>query len=188
MSENPLQVLVVEDNPADVKLVRRCLEEEPNGPIDVADAPSLEAAKRYLTANHVDLVLLDLGLPDGTGVEVVARLREMAADVPIVVLTGRFDVALGIQVLQRDAQDYLVKDELNASTLSRAIRYAIERHRYIREREMALAELQLSRERLEEAKEEAESANRLKSEFLANMSHEILATSATCSTTWWATR
>jgi len=107
MSENPLQVLVVEDNPADVKLVRRCLEEEPNGPIDVADAPSLEAAKRYLTANHVDLVLLDLGLPDGTGVEVVARLREIAADVPIVVLTGRFDVALGIQVLQRDAQDYL---------------------------------------------------------------------------------
>ncbi|MCH7990791.1 MAG: response regulator [Gemmatimonadetes bacterium] len=57
--------------------------------------------------------------------------------------------------------------------MSRAIRYAIERHRYIREREMALAELQLSRERLEEAKEEAESANRLKSEFLANMSHEI---------------
>lgn len=130
MSNEKLQVLLVEDNPGDVDLVRVYLAQEPHDAIELSHVPSLGAARAAMDLRPVDLVLLDLGLPDGSGVEVVVRMRQMAAHVPIVVLTGRDDAESGLEALKRDAQDYLVKDQLDAAKLRRSIRYAVERHRW----------------------------------------------------------
>lgn len=124
-----LRVLLVEDNPGDVDLVRDYIGTDPREAIDLVCVPSLGAAREAITPEPLDLVLLDLGLPDGKGIEVVTAMREMAAHVPIVVLTGRADSAWAMEALRSDAQDYLVKGQLDAPTLRRSIRYAIERHR-----------------------------------------------------------
>jgi diguanylate cyclase (GGDEF)-like protein len=76
-----------------------------------------------------DVVLLDLGLPDSQGLETVEQMVAAAPEIPIVVLTGINDPELGIEAVQRGAQDYLPKDHFDSNLMIRAIRYAIERHR-----------------------------------------------------------
>lgn len=127
--ERKLRVLLVEDNPGDADLVRDYISTDPREVIELVCVPSLGAAREAIIPEPLDLVLLDLGLPDGKGVEVVTAMREMAAQVPIVVLTGRADTASAMEALRSDAQDYLVKGQLDAPTLRRSIRYAVERHR-----------------------------------------------------------
>lgn len=135
----PMDVLLVEDNPGDVDLVRLYLAKDPMAQIDLRCAASLGEARRTLTDWDPDLVLLDLGLPDGTGIEVVRAMRRLVADAPIVVLTGHHDPDAALEALQSDAQDYLVKGQMNATTLFRSIRYAIERNRWQQQYRLQLA-------------------------------------------------
>ena len=95
ISKEKLQVLLVEDNPGDVDLVRLYLTQEPQS-IELSHVSSLRAARAGVDFDRVDLVLLDLGLPDGSGVDVVGMMRQIAADVPIVVLTGLGDAEAGL--------------------------------------------------------------------------------------------
>ncbi len=125
-----IDVLLVEDNPGDVDLVRLYLTQVPRSRVGLRSADSLGSAREALDETSPDLILLDLGLPDGTGVEVVQSMRRLAADVPIVVLTGSNDPDIAMAALQFDAQDFLVKDQMNATVLLRSIRYAVERHRW----------------------------------------------------------
>ena len=90
-------------------------------------AESLSAAFECLKTWPIDAVLLDLSLPDGFGFETVSRMIEAAPHLPIIVLTGLEDEALAVRAVQTGAQDYLVKGQVNQSTLLRAIRHAIER-------------------------------------------------------------
>jgi diguanylate cyclase (GGDEF)-like protein len=125
-----LRVLLVESNTGDAAVMRTYLDDRPLGPVEVTEASSLAAARQELLSRPFDLVLLDLDLPDGRGVEVVARVREIIDDVPIVVLAATADEEADIEAVRLDAQDYLLKDDLTASALSRAIRHAVERHRW----------------------------------------------------------
>ena len=84
-------------------------------------------AEKYLAQYFVDAILLDLGLPDAQGLEAVRRVRAAAPGVPLVVMTGLDDEALAAQALQEGAQDYLIKGQIEARGLLRALRYAIER-------------------------------------------------------------
>ena len=86
-----------------------------------------EAEKASCGARAVDLVLLDLGLPDAQGVGAVRRVRAAAPRVPLVVLTGMDDLSLATQALQEGAQDYLIKGQIDTRGLLRALRYAVER-------------------------------------------------------------
>lgn len=109
----------------------------------------LEVAIRYLSSDRVDVVLLDLSLPDSFGLNTVKRLQASAPDIPIIVLTGVDNRALALQAVATGAQDYLVKGQISAQLLERAIRYAIERKKaeaHIRqalERERELNQLKL---------------------------------------------
>jgi PAS domain S-box-containing protein len=133
------RVLLVEDNPGDVFLLREMVDEEPNSRFQVAaETGRLARAIELLPSGAVDVVLLDLSLPDSRGVETFMQAHAAAPDVPIIVLSESDDEELALQTVQLGAQEYLVKGRVDAHLLHRALRYAIERAR---------AEAQLARER-----------------------------------------
>ncbi|AQL41383.1 hypothetical protein BV210_01030 [Halorientalis sp. IM1011] len=140
MSENisqPRDVLVVEDNPGDAKLLRHHLQQSSltgggSGP-DINHVERLEAGFDALADDSYDVVFLDLGLPESSGIATLERFVDRHTTVPVVVLTGLDNHERAIEAIQRGAQDYLVKDEIDGDTLARSLRYAIERKKSERE-------------------------------------------------------
>ena len=119
-------VLLVEDNPGDARLLREMFREgEQNSKLTHVECMS--DAEKHLAEHAVDVILLDLGLSDAQGLAAVRRAHAAAPRIPLVVLTGLDDDALSVQALQEGAQDYLVKGQIEARGLRRALRYAIER-------------------------------------------------------------
>ena len=132
MSKKPInQVLLVEDNPGDARLLREMFDEQGSHGTKLTIAQSMDEAEKYLTEHMVDIVLLDLGLPDVQGLDAVRRAHAAAPRIPLVVLTGLDDETLAAQALQEGAQDYLVKSQIETygttRGLVRALRYSIER-------------------------------------------------------------
>jgi diguanylate cyclase (GGDEF)-like protein/PAS domain S-box-containing protein len=127
-TQPPLRVVLIEDSDGYAALVGALLGAEPEAP-RVTRFARLEDGLRHLAHAPADCVLLDLGLPDGDGAELLERLRKVAPDVPVVVLTGRADEGLGVRLIRAGAQDYVVKGGEGAGALMRAIRHAVERRR-----------------------------------------------------------
>jgi len=125
----PLHALLVEDNPADAYLVRTMLAEPSTTRFTVTHVTRLRAALDLLRQGGVDVILLDLSLPDGHGIDTVGRVHTVAPHVPIVVMTGNDDDLLAIEGVRHGAQDYLVKGCVESDLLVRSLRYAIERKR-----------------------------------------------------------
>jgi serine phosphatase RsbU (regulator of sigma subunit) len=121
-----LRVLLVEDDPGDAFLVRELLTEA-RAPVDLEVATSMARARPLL--RYVDCVLLDLGLPDATGLSGLRELLDEAAGAAVCVLTGLEDEHLGVAAVGEGAQDYLIKGQVDGVLLSRALRYAVERKR-----------------------------------------------------------
>jgi serine phosphatase RsbU (regulator of sigma subunit) len=119
-------VLLVEDDHGDAFLVSELLREE-GAPVEVRRAQSLAEGLGLLTTEAFDCVLLDLGLPDASGLVALERLREAAPHVAHLVLTGDRDDQRGIDAVAAGAQDYIVKGSVDGDGLRRAIIYAIER-------------------------------------------------------------
>ena len=138
MSE-PLRILIVEDNPADADFIREMLPQA--GPLNfqVESVPRLSGALVRLERKDIDLVLMDLGLPDSQGLETFHALRKTAPGVPVIVLSGNDDQELAIAAVREGAQDYLVKGRIGGDLLVRAVRYALERERLVSELREALA-------------------------------------------------
>jgi PAS domain S-box-containing protein len=125
----PVRVLLVEDNPADVDLVREALHEVALVRFFVESAARLSDALARLEAGGIDLVLLDLGLPDSQGLDTFRTLQDAAPNVPVIVLTGNVDQSIGLGAVSEGAQDYLVKGEVTGNSLARSARHAIARRR-----------------------------------------------------------
>jgi len=159
-------LLVVEDNPGDARLLREMFVAHGDDTPELIHVANMSAAERHLAKNSVDIVLLDLGLPDAQGLEAVRRAHAAAPHTPLVVLTGLDDERLAVEALQVGAQDYLIKGQIDTRGLRRALRYAVERKTL----EKAAQALNL---KMESAREEAEAATASKATFVANMSHEI---------------
>jgi signal transduction histidine kinase len=129
LDTTPRKILLIEDNPGDVRLIREFLSESKYGIFTVISAPRLSDGLELLAKETIDLVLLDLGLPDSQGIDTFTRVNEKALHLPIVILTGQNDEVLGIRAVGEGAQDYLVKGEVNSNLLTRTLSYAIERKR-----------------------------------------------------------
>ena len=129
MSEEPIKVLLIEDNPGDARLIREALAEARGATFDLAWVERLEMGLQRLAEGGIDVVLLDLGLPDSWGLDTVSRAHAQARQVPIIVLTGSEDEEVGVKAVQAGAQDYLVKGEVDSNLLVRSMRYALERQR-----------------------------------------------------------
>jgi diguanylate cyclase (GGDEF)-like protein len=131
MSKEQIRVLLVEDNPGDARLIREMLA----GPAyfrvtyQLSQADTLNMAIQVCQKDHFDIILLDLNLPDSTGLQTLESLNGLFPHVPLIVLTGLNDMELTMQSVQHGAQDYITKEECTRQLLTRVIYYAIERKR-----------------------------------------------------------
>jgi len=124
-----IHVLLIEDNPGDRRLLQELLREVESVSIALQFAESLAQGIHLLRQDTVDLVLLDLFLPDSHGFETFTQLQQKEKNMPIIVTTGLNDETLALKAVQEGAQDYLVKGQITGELLVRSIRYAIERKR-----------------------------------------------------------
>jgi len=156
MRTRALKVLLVEDNAGDARLLREMFTTERPGSVELTHLMRMRDALVHLAKGGVDIVLLDMGLPDGHGLDTVRRARAVAPDVPLIVLTGLDDEALAAEAMKEGAQDYLIKGQIENRALPRALRHAIERHRMQAETDhIRTNQLQF------------------KDEFLSHVSHEL---------------
>ncbi len=146
---NKLKVLLIEDEPNWHKTIHRMLR---GSSFDIEHADCLDVGLKRIAEGGIDVVLLDLGLPDSRELDTLRRVNAKAPEMPIVVLTGLEDETIAIRAVQEGAQDYLPKTGLEVNLLVRAIRYAIERKR---------------------GEEVVRESDRMKSEFIAISSHEL---------------
>jgi diguanylate cyclase (GGDEF)-like protein/PAS domain S-box-containing protein len=121
------EVLLIEDNPGDARLLQEMLNDQPGPRIKLTWLAFMRDAEIYLETHPVDVILLDLGLPDAQGMDALRRARAAAPLTPLVVLTGLDDGAIAAQALHEGAGDYLIKSEIETRGLMRSLRYAIER-------------------------------------------------------------
>ncbi len=134
-----IKVLLIEDNPGDVRLIKEMLAEAKTVSFDLEWKDNLTKGLKRLTEKGIDVVLLDLMLPDSAGAETFVRTHACAPHVPILVLTGLDDETVAIGAVKEGAQDYLIKGQIDSNLLIHAVRYAIERMRIkeqLRESEM----------------------------------------------------
>jgi len=122
-----IKVLLVEDNPGDVIIIREMFKEIYGLDFRVVHAKGLHAGINHLKNTDFDILLLDLNLPDSQGIETVKSMNQEAPDLPIIILTGFSDEELAISSVGEGAQDYLVKGQIDSPLLARSIKYAIER-------------------------------------------------------------
>jgi len=122
-----MKTLLVEDNPADARLIREMLKELPAGTLELQQVGRLDSALERLGQETFEVVLLDLGLPDAQGIQTVSLAQKASSGVPIVVLTGLDDERLALEAVRAGAQDYLVKGRFDSQLLIRTIRYAVQR-------------------------------------------------------------
>ncbi|MBW2001372.1 MAG: PAS domain S-box protein, partial [Deltaproteobacteria bacterium] len=129
MIERNVCILLVEDNPGDVRLIQEFLCDAKMISFQVEVAERLSDGLKALSEGRFDVVLLDLSLPDSSGLDTLEKMLSRTQQVAIIVLTGLSDEDLALEAMRKGAQDYLVKGHVDEHLLSRAIRYAIERKR-----------------------------------------------------------
>jgi signal transduction histidine kinase len=167
MAEKTIQGLLIEDDPDDALLFMNHMKSGrgPAQDFTFQQAATLKQGFEALSKGGIEVVLLDVHLPDSRGIDTVKRLRARFPDVPIVVLTGLPDEAVGIEALRVGAQDYQVKGSLDGHSLKRTISYAVERNRML---------VELRRvEQLRAEIKERERMDRLKDELMSTVSHEM---------------
>ena len=133
MEDARTKILLIEDNPDDAFLIQETFADTGNTSCDWDWVERLSDGLDRLSADHFTVVLLDLSLPDSHGLETFTKAHEQAPDVPIILMTGLDDEELALQAVQKGAQDYLVKHQVDAQTLGRSLSYAVERHRLLDE-------------------------------------------------------
>jgi two-component system cell cycle response regulator len=129
VNQRTQRILLVQAGRQDLGALRAALTAEAGQPFELEWAGQLDHALARLSRGGIDVLLLDLHLPDSDGLVTFERAHAFSPDVPIVVLTDVDDMELGTNAVKLGAHDFLVKGRADASVLVRAIRYAVERHR-----------------------------------------------------------
>ncbi len=141
-------ILLIEDDPGDVELVRELLDAYGGISYELIITDSCSRACEILNTAKIDIILLDLGLPDSDGLETVRKVRSFSHRIPIVVLTGLDDETLGIEAVKEGAQDYLIKGFAENYMLGRFLKFAMERQRLSSRLEELALKLQEGESRL----------------------------------------
>jgi two-component system sensor histidine kinase UhpB len=129
MMNSGLSILTVEDNPSDLFLLEHMLRSSGLAIRRLSTAFTIREAYSLLSAQEIDVVLLDLTLPDSFGIHSFIHLKPVVQRIPVIILTGISDTNVALEAIKEGAQDYLVKGELTESLLAKAIQYSMERKR-----------------------------------------------------------
>lgn len=129
---NDYHILVIEDNPGDLILISDYLIEQIESPV-IKNAKSFLQATEYLKEESFDIILLDLSLPDKSGDELINGILKICGDAPVIILTGFSDMEFSIRSISLGVSDYLLKNDLNASSLYKSILYCLERKKRVHE-------------------------------------------------------
>ncbi len=120
-------VLLIEDNQADARLIEEMLKESDFGSFNLHSTDTLSGGISLISENNLDIILLDLSLPDSQGLETFKAVNKSSNGLPVIILTGLKDQSAALEAVELGAQDYLTKDSIDSNLLGRAIKYAITR-------------------------------------------------------------
>ena len=173
-----LNILLIEDNMADARLAEHMLREDPDRMVvNIETRPTLSGAIEVLSAepDRFDVVLLDLSLPDSMGLGTFHEMHRVAPKLPIIVLSGLTDEELATQLVSMGAQDYMLKDGMEPSTIRRSIRYAIERKASSEKLKELNADLERKNEELRTMQLQLIQAEKMESigRLAAGVAHEV---------------
>lgn len=158
-----IKILCVEDNPGDARLIKELLDDDTLNEYEYTHVESLGKIEK---GAEYDVVLLDLSLGDSAGLSTYEGMRTILSETPIIILTGLQDEALAEKIIQKGAQDYLVKDAINTALLTRSVRYAIERNRLTVELEKT--------KQLENQKREIETLDKIPQNTTSKITERLL--------------
>ncbi len=127
MNKISINVLLIEDNPSDARLIEELLKESNRITFKLTSCNRLSKGLEHLKSQKHDVVLLDLSLPDSFGIDTVLNTIETAPSVPVIIMTGTDIDDIAIESVKEGAQDYLVKGQVDSTNLIRSIQYAIQR-------------------------------------------------------------
>jgi len=153
MKRKSVRALLIEDDPLIAQLIRKMLDKVRDISFDLVHAESLSAGLEYLKDGQFVIILLDLGLPDSSGIKTLNKVYDQALDIPIIVFTGQDDEALGVNAVNAGAEDYLIKGQTDRKSLVRALRYAVGRHQVKEALKDTTANLRRTVEKLKKANE-----------------------------------
>ena len=191
MGEGPVRVLLIEDDDDDFFLTKSLFEELPQGAYQLERVAEYSAALHELDNSRHDLYLVDYRLGQYSGLDLLEEANKRGCNAPLIMLTGQREREVDLRAMQAGAVDYLVKDELTATSLERVMRYALQKKRHeetirrvnqelerrVHERtaelEQANAHLQNEIAERKRAEEALRQADRRKDEFLATLAHEL---------------
>lgn len=157
-SKSRLCILLIEDNEADAHLTKMYLEDTSHK-LDVYHAETFYEGMNIMNEKDVDIVLLDLSLPDSSGFKTLTRYMEKVSHIPVIVMTGINNEIIGNQSVKAGAQDFLVKGQFDGKLLGRVIRYSLQRFASIQKLEEVAMNLSISEKRYEEAQKMAHFGN-----------------------------
>ncbi len=145
-------ILLIEDNPGDAQLVKIYMKDAAFK-YELFHAETLFEGQDVINKQEIDIVLLDLSLPDTQGFKTLNLYLEKVQDVPVIVLTGVNNEIVGYQAVKAGAQDYLVKGQFEGKLLGRSIRYAIQRHKEVQKLEDTKREMTINERRIVKAQQ-----------------------------------
>jgi len=132
MEENKIKILMVEDNPKDIHFMKYLLKDS-ICKFEIETASYLRKGIDKLNKNNFDVILLDLFLPDSSGLDTYTNIQDNASNLPVIILTGFSSEKLAVEAVKKGAQDYLVKGQIDSEKIEQAILYAIEREKLLNE-------------------------------------------------------
>lgn len=163
MKSNDLSILLIEDNNDDIRLIKKSLSASRSPHFIIESRENLTTGLERLKQGNIDIILLDLGLPDSAGIRTFQKVQAQAEDLPVIILTGLKDDQCAVEAVHSGAQDYLFKNHTQPDYIVRAIMYAIERKKI--EKELKEARGQLENKVAERTKELEKTNTELKEQI-----------------------
>jgi len=128
MADKELKILLIEDNPGDVRLIKEMLKDQNVINFFFKTEKNLISGLKILKKEEIDLLLLDLGLPDSVGLITLKKIIDEGFNIPIIIITGLHNQAQGVEAVKMGAQGFLTKGEFNENLLVQSIQFAVERY------------------------------------------------------------